>query len=66
MVTPRVQMDCDGAACVCFRPESKKIIIFAMRALRAGEEVLYDYKFPFEEEEIECNCGSPNCAGRMN
>ena len=50
----------------CTRVESKKIIIFAMRSLAAGEEVLYDYKFPFEEEEIQCNCGSPNCAGRMN
>ena len=40
------------------RPESKKIIIFAMRELLAGEEVLYDYKFPFEEEEIVCNCTS--------
>jgi SET domain-containing protein len=44
----------------------KKIVIFAMRDLGVGEEVTYDYKFPFEEEKIPCRCGAKNCRGRMN
>ncbi len=44
----------------------KKIVIFALRDLRADEEVTYDYKFPFEEEKLPCSCGAKNCRGRMN
>lgn len=44
----------------------KKIVIFALRDLGVGEEVTYDYKFPFEEEKIPCRCGAKNCRGRMN
>jgi histone-lysine N-methyltransferase MLL1 len=44
----------------------KKIVIFACRPLFRGEEVTYDYKFPFEEEKIPCRCGAANCRGRMN
>jgi SET domain-containing protein len=45
---------------------SKHIIIFAKQRLRAGQEVVYDYQFPFEEEKLACNCGAPKCSGRMN
>ena len=31
-----------------------------------GEELTYDYKFPFEEEKIKCNCGSSKCRGSLN
>lgn len=44
----------------------KKIVIFAKRAIEAGDEVTYDYKFPIEDEAIRCDCSSPNCIGRMN
>ena len=44
----------------------KKIVIFALRDIVAGEEVTYDYKFPFEEEKIPCRCGAKICRGRMN
>lgn len=43
-----------------------KILIFANRALHPGEEITYDYKFPFEEESIPCGCGALDCIGRMN
>ena len=48
---------------------AKRIIIFAAQRLNAGDEVLYDYNFQFEEgdeEGIECKCGAPSCRGLMN
>lgn len=47
----------------------KKIVLFALRDLHEGEEVLYDYKFSYDDDdrdELKCNCGAPNCKGRMN
>jgi hypothetical protein len=44
----------------------KKIVVFAMRDLRVGEELQYDYQFALGGEKIECHCGAPNCWGRMN
>lgn len=46
--------------------EVKKVIIFASRNIEAGEEITYDYKFPFEESKIVCKCGAPKCRGTMN
>jgi histone-lysine N-methyltransferase SETD1 len=34
-----------------------KIIIYAKRDIRLGEELCYDYKFPIEEVKIPCHCG---------
>ena len=34
--------------------------------MRAGEEVMYDYKFPIEDVKVPCYCGAPNCRGVMN
>jgi histone-lysine N-methyltransferase SETD1 len=36
----------------------KKIFIYAKKNIRAGEELTYNYKFPFEENKIPCLCGS--------
>ena len=44
----------------------KKIMIFARRDIKAGEEITYDYKFPVEDGSLKCTCGAPNCIGRMN
>ena len=43
-----------------------KLIFFACCDIHAGDEITYDYKFPYEENEITCLCGSPNCRARMN
>lgn len=44
----------------------KHVVIFAARDMRRGEEVVYDYQFPLEEDSIPCNCGARTCRGRMN
>ncbi|TMW61291.1 hypothetical protein Poli38472_013754 [Pythium oligandrum] len=54
------------ARVVSVENNEKKIVIFAKRTIDAGEEVTYDYKFPIEDEAIRCDCGAPNCVGRMN
>merc|ERR1711981_273596 len=43
------------------------IIIFANRRISRGEELSYDYKFDFEDDNrIPCNCGASNCRKWMN
>ncbi|KAH7827440.1 uncharacterized protein MONOS_6714 [Monocercomonoides exilis] len=46
----------------------KKIILYAKRDILPGEELTYDYKFPFEpdEKKVKCTCGAPNCCGYLN
>uniref|UniRef100_A0A7E4VCF3 Histone-lysine N-methyltransferase n=1 Tax=Panagrellus redivivus TaxID=6233 RepID=A0A7E4VCF3_PANRE len=46
----------------------KKIVIFAGRPIKAGEELTYDYQFELEdtEDKIPCLCGAPNCVKWMN
>ena len=45
-----------------------RIIIFANRRISRGEELSYDYKFEFEDDQhkIPCLCGAPNCRQWMN
>ncbi|CAG8459868.1 6471_t:CDS:10, partial [Paraglomus brasilianum] len=44
----------------------KKIGIYAKRDIEIGEEITYDYKFPFEDSKIPCLCGAPTCKGYLN
>jgi histone-lysine N-methyltransferase SETD1 len=44
----------------------KRIIIFAKRDIKKGEEIAYDYMFPIEEDKVPCSCGAWNCRGTMN
>jgi len=45
-----------------------KIIIISNRKLEKGEELTYDYKFEFEDDQhkIACLCGAVNCRKWMN
>ena len=45
--------------------EGLKVWIFAMRNIKKGEELSYDYGFSFDQDykNYPCNCGSKNCAG---
>jgi uncharacterized protein len=40
-----------------------RVWIVALRRIRAGDEITYDYNFPIEEEMIRCRCGSARCRG---
>lgn len=51
---------------VAVEAQLKKIVIIALTDLRAGDEVMYDYKFPIEDDKVPCFCGAPNCRGTMN
>ena len=44
----------------------KKLLIFASKVIESGEEIVYDYKFPDEEQKIPCLCGSEKCRKWMN
>lgn len=48
---------------------SKRIVMYAKRAIRVGEEITYDYKFPTEKnplKKVKCLCGSANCRKTLN
>merc|ERR1719433_362724 len=48
-------------------PKDLHIIIFANRRILRGEELSYDYKFDFEDDnKIPCMCGAKNCVKWMN
>lgn len=41
-----------------------RIWIVALRDIAAGEELSFDYGFPFSEWRMHpCRCGAPNCVG---
>lgn len=52
--------------------EGDRVFIYALRQIRAGEELLYDYQLEIDEpitqasrEKFACHCGAPNCRGTM-
>jgi len=52
--------------------EEDRIFVYALRSIRAGEELFYDYKIvPAERvtkklaKEFACHCGSAKCRGTM-
>ncbi|MFZ1691760.1 MAG: SET domain-containing protein-lysine N-methyltransferase [Flavobacteriales bacterium] len=56
------------------RPDPRKdfVVIEALRSIKAGEEITYDYGFDFEVPYTvkllrtwACKCGSPKCRGTM-
>lgn len=48
---------------------TKRIVIYAKRDIKAGDELCYDYKFAFEPDptqRIPCHCGANECRGFLN
>lgn len=44
----------------------KKIVIYAKIDIELGDEITYDYHFPFEQDKIPCLCGTVKCRGFLN
>ena len=43
-----------------------RVWLYALRRIRAGEELTYNYSYGLEGyEERPCHCGSPQCVGYM-
>lgn len=48
---------------------SKRIVMYAKKHLRPGDELTYDYKFPLEKDpkkRVKCLCGSSICRKFLN
>lgn len=52
--------------------EGKRIFIYALRTIRPGEELAYDYQYERTDDHTEedekfykCLCGAPNCRGSI-
>ncbi|CAI2347360.1 unnamed protein product [Caenorhabditis sp. 36 PRJEB53466] len=44
----------------------KRIVIYSRTIINKGEEITYDYKFPIEDDKIDCLCGAKACRGFLN
>ncbi|CAD5114463.1 DgyrCDS3590 [Dimorphilus gyrociliatus] len=44
----------------------KRIIIYSKKDIEEGEEITYNYRFPYDDDKIICRCGSRSCQGFMN
>ena len=58
--------------CEAIEDERGRVFIYALREIRVGEELSYDYQLQVDERitravkaENKCHCGSPNCRGNM-
>jgi uncharacterized protein len=49
--------------CESENEQSRHIWIKALRDIKAGEEITYDYNFPLVEPPPVCKCGSKKCRG---
>jgi SET domain-containing protein len=43
----------------------KRVWIFALRDIAAGEELLWDYNLYDDDDPAPCHCGSAKCRGTM-
>ena len=42
-----------------------RIYIFALRDIKAGEELTYDYNLYDGDDDAPCHCGAKNCRGTL-
>lgn len=48
------------------RIQKGHILYISKRAIRKGEELTVDYRFPEKIERVRCRCGTANCRGTIN
>ena len=46
--------------------EDERILYYALRDIKKGEEMTIDYRFGADVEKHSCDCGAPNCRGTIN
>jgi uncharacterized protein len=58
--------------CEAIEDEDDRVFIYALRDIRAGEELFYDYSLEMDEprtkeseKESACHCGASKCRGTM-
>ena len=67
-VTVLVNHSCEPSCGVLVRPTVREIEVRALRPIRAGEEITFDYAtFEYEVENVAapCLCGSAKCRGKV-
>ena len=64
---PLEPTDCFNHSCEPNVGFTGQIGLIAMRDIKAGEELNFDYAMcdGSDYDEFECRCGSPNCRGRV-
>src|SRR5512143_496584 len=68
LMTPNLEpTDCFNHSCDPNAGMSGQISLVAMRDIHPGEEVCLDYAMcdGSDYDEFTCNCGAPNCRGRI-
>lgn len=43
-----------------------RILFFALRDIKPGEELVVDYEISYHSDRKACRCGAPECRGRIN
>ena len=51
--------------CVTEQDDNGRVWITAVRDIKAGEELTYDYLLYDGDDDAPCHCGSPKCRGTM-
>jgi histone-lysine N-methyltransferase SETD1 len=46
--------------------DRRRVFVYAGKGIGVGEEMTYDYQFPYGEKLITCKCGTPACRGTLN
>lgn len=67
-----INHSCDPNCEAVWVSEEREIWIVAMRDIRKGEELFYDYAYEIDDTDLEsarakypCRCGAPQCRGTI-